>query len=322
MSKVLVTGANGFIGSRFVHFLNEKMNNAVICVDVVPIEKRPQPLEGAKFENFFHPDELPEYLRSASAKEIGWVVHMGAISSTTETNWNNLLKHNIELSQYLFSWCAQKQKPLIYASSAATYGAGELGYDDATAPSELQPMNLYGRSKVEFDAWALAQSYQPPHWYGLKFFNVYGPHEEHKGDQASVALKAFHQIAQTGKLKLFRSYQPDFKDGEQKRDFIYVKDVCRGMFEIMEQRPKSDLYNLGSGKARTWLDLGRAAFAALDRPVAIEFIEMPEGLRSHYQYFTEAKMEKWQKQGLSPSAYTLESGIKDYAKYVETSKSS
>lgn len=308
----IVTGANGFIGSQFVSFLNQEGIQNIICVDPVSRDERPQPLAKARFQEMLHSDELPEFLKSRTARDVSWIIHMGAVSSTTETSWQRLLKYNVDYSKDLFAWCAQNEKPLIYASSAATYGGGEKGYDDTTDSELLSPLNLYGKSKVEVDRWATKQSSTPPHWYGLKFFNVYGPHEEHKGEQSSVALKAFHQIRETGRLRLFKSYRPEYRDGEQKRDFIYVKDVCRWMGELMERRPDSGIYNMGYGRAQTWMELAAASFSALGLPPHIEFIDMPESLREHYQYFTEAVMTRWLSQGLSQPKFPLYEGIKDY----------
>jgi ADP-L-glycero-D-manno-heptose 6-epimerase len=309
----IVTGANGFIGSQMVRELNRRGIHDIIVVDPVTPQERPAPLAGTRFTKFLHRDELWDFLASASARDkVEWIVHMGANSSTTETNWDHLLEVNTHYTQKIFEWCATNTKPLIYASSAATYGAGEQGYDDETDSEKLKPLNLYGESKVLFDRWAVKQKNHPPHWYGLKFFNVYGPGEDHKGAMSSVAFKAFHQIRQSGKLQLFRSYRPQFKDGEQKRDFIYVKEVTNWMWELTMKTPASGIYNMGTGKARSWVDLARAVFSAMEKPEKIEFIEMPESLREQYQYFTEAKMDKWVRNGLSPSHWSLEEGVRDY----------
>jgi ADP-L-glycero-D-manno-heptose 6-epimerase len=201
---------------------------------------------------------------------------------------------------------------LIYASSAATYGAGELGYDDRLDSEKLKPLNLYGESKVQMDRWAVQQKATPVHWYGLKFFNVYGPNEAHKGSMSSVAYKAFHQIRETGEMKLFKSYVPEFKHGEQKRDFVYVKDVSAWHLELMQKLPLSGIYNMGYGRARTWQDLARATFKALQKPEKIDFIDMPENIRGQYQYFTEAAMSRWKTLGMSAPRWSLEEGVRDY----------
>lgn len=310
---IILTGANGFIGSQMLKLLNEKEpSTPVIAVDLVPPSERPAPLKNRKFQ-FMDRPRLFAFLETAEARsQVTSIIHMGANSSTTETNWDLLLDINVGDSQRLWNWCNLHQKTFIYASSAATYGSGDQGYDDATESKELKALNLYGRSKVEFDTWVREQKQTPPHWYGLKFFNVYGPQETHKGAQASVAMKAFQQIRDTGRLKLFKSDRKEYKDGEQKRDFIYVTDICLWMYELLQKRPKSDIYNMGTGRARSWVDLATAVFKALDKPVQIDFIEMPPELKGQYQYFTEAKMQKWKSQGLSEIRYDLDAGVKDY----------
>jgi ADP-L-glycero-D-manno-heptose 6-epimerase len=222
------------------------------------------------------------------------------------------------------SWkrCAQQQIPLIYASSAATYGAGELGYDDNhDIVEKLQPLNAYGRSKNDFDKWVLKQTVQPPFWAGLKFFNVYGPNEYHKGRMASVIFHAFHQIKESGKVRLFRSHRPDFKDGEQLRDFVYVKDLTEVIWFLMNEKVSSGLYNLGTGKARTFIDLVKATFAALDKKPVIEFVDTPEDIREKYQYFTEANMSKLRNAGYFNTFTSLEDGVNDYVRnYLSQAK--
>lgn len=308
---IIITGANGFIGSQLCQYLNDQKRTDIIAVDVVSPKDRPAPLKNIRYQQYLDRKEVPAFLKT-KASEIDWIIHMGANSSTTETSWEHLLDVNIGDSQLYFKWCTKNKKPLIYASSAATYGDGEFGFDDRTDSEKLKALNLYGKSKLEFDRWANQQSSTPPHWYGLKFFNVYGPQETHKAGQASVVMHAFNQIKKNGSLKLFKSYRPEYKDGEQKRDFIYVKDLCLWMDELMQKRPKSGVYNMGTGKARTWVDLGKAVFKAMNLPEKIEFIEMPENLKNQYQYFTEASMEKWLDQDLTPPKYSLEKGVQDY----------
>jgi ADP-L-glycero-D-manno-heptose 6-epimerase len=203
-------------------------------------------------------------------------------------------------------------KNLIYASSAATYGDGELGYDDEIDFRQLKPLNLYGKSKAIFDSWTLGQHKFPKNWYGLKFFNVYGPNEYHKGPMASLVYKAYNQVAETSQLKLFKSYLPQYKDGEQMRDFIYVKDVTGWMDELIQKTPKSGVYNMGFGKARTWVDLAKSVFSSMDRKLKIEFIDMPDNIKNQYQYYTNAKMTKWFSQQLSQPKWSIEDGVKDY----------
>lgn len=317
-AMILVTGANGFIGSVLAYELWKlgkiSSSEELVLVDVVPKEQRPGLLRHLNEARFLHRLELADFLNSAAAREISAVFHMGANSSTTEKNWDHLLDVNVGDSQKIFSWCSERQIPLVYASSAATYGDGSKGYSDLTDPRELEALNLYGRSKNLFDQWALAQKQQPPYWYGVKFFNVYGPNEKYKGAMASLVYKSFHQIQKTGKIELFKSYREDFKDGEQKRDFVYVKDVARWMQELIETKPNSGLYNLGSGQARTWLDLARSVFKALGKEARIDFIDMPLELRDQYQYFTQAPMEKAWKAGLSAPQYSLEAGVWDYVR--------
>jgi ADP-L-glycero-D-manno-heptose 6-epimerase len=318
---VVVTGANGFIGSVMVWELNQAKIPVLAVVDLISLEERPEPLKNKKFSQFLSKDQLWDFLNSKEALEkISWIVHMGANSSTTETNADLLWENNTHYTQRIFEWCARNKKNLIYASSAATYGAGELGYDDTLDSEQLKPLNLYGESKVKFDRWAVRQAETPSHWYGLKFFNVYGPNEYHKGPMTSVPFKAFHQIQKTGSLQLFKSYVPEYKNGEQMRDFVYVKDVTGWMLELMEKKPVNGIYNMGFGKARTWNALGTAAFAALGKPVQIQYMDMPENLRGQYQYFTEANMSKWLKAGMSAPKWTWKKVSKITFKIISAKK--
>lgn len=311
---IIVTGANGFIGSAMVWELNQKGNHDIVAVDTISQEER-NLLKKRRYQLFLKKDEIWNYLASAEAKQkVTWIIHMGACSSTTETNKEFLWENNTEYTQKLFTWCAENGKSFIYASSAATYGAGELGFDDTTDSEKLKPLNLYGDSKVLFDRWAVKQTKTPPHWYGLKFFNVFGPNEYHKEGMSSVAYKAFHQIKKAGSLGLFKSHNADYADGKQMRDFVYVKDVVGWMNELMEKTPANGVYNMGYGKARTWLDLANAVFAAVGAEPKINWMEVPENIRNQYQYFTEAKMDKWKAQGLSEPKWPLEKAVDDYVK--------
>lgn len=292
--------------------LNKQGRSDLILVDIVEPSARPKLLGNTQFVDFLSLPRMWDLLATPAAKSITQVIHMGANSSTTEKNWEHLYENNFLTSMRLFQWCAQNNVPLIYASSAATYGAGELGYSDQLDPQQLHPLNLYGKSKVIMDQWVIRQEKTPPHWYGVKFFNVYGPNELYKGPMASLVQKSFSQILETGKIQLFQSYRPEFADGEQKRDFIYVKDSTRMMWDLMQRKPVNGLYNFGSGKARSWNDLAKAVFAALNKETNIKYIEMPKDLRDQYQYFTEAPMNKWTDQGLSGAQWSLEAGIKDY----------
>jgi ADP-L-glycero-D-manno-heptose 6-epimerase len=243
------------------------------------------------------------------------IFHMGARTDTTEQDEQIFDELNLHYSQKLWQQCVAYELPLIYASSAATYGSGEHGYrDEHEIVDQLRPLNPYGRSKNDFDAWALKQEEQPPHWYGLKFFNVYGPNEYHKGRMASVIFHTARQIRATGGMKLFRSHRPDFKDGEQSRDFIYVKDVVSVMIWLWQNYPANGLYNLGTGQARTFLDLAANTFRALDLEPRISFIDTPVDIRDTYQYFTEADMSKLREAGYDQPFYSLEDGIEDYVR--------
>jgi ADP-L-glycero-D-manno-heptose 6-epimerase len=310
---LIVTGANGFIGSAMIWEMNQAGLPVMAAVDTISRDERPLTLQKRKFDRFLLKDELWDFLNSPSTiANCQWIVHMGANSSTTETNWDHLYENNQLYTQRIFEWCSQHNKSLIYASSAATYGSGELGFSDATDAEQLRPLNLYGESKVRFDRWAVQQKSTPKNWYGLKFFNVYGPNEYHKGPMLSVPYKSYFQIRDEGKLQLFKSYRNDYGDGDQKRDFIYVKEVTGWMLELIKKTPASGVYNMGTGNARSWNDVARAGFAAMGKAANIEYVEMPKNLINQYQYFTEADMQKWQKAGLSPSRWPLEVAIKDY----------
>lgn len=310
---ILVTGANGFIGSAMVWELNQKGRFDVVAVDSVGRDEHDL-LKNRRIEKFLKKDEIWSYLDSPEGDRVDWIIHMGACSSTTETNWDFLKENNVEYTQRLFEWCARKGKSLIFASSGATYGAGDKGFKETIDPETLTPLNLYGDSKVIVDRWALKQTKTPPHWYALRFFNVFGPNEYFKGPMASLVFKAFHQIRSKGSLGLFRSHHPDYKDGEQLRDFIYVKDVTRWMWELTEKKPANGIYNMGNGVARSWLDLAKGVFGALDRPLQIDWMDVPVNIRDQYQYFTEADMTKWKAAGLSAPAWPLEKGVADYVK--------
>lgn len=309
---IVVTGAAGFIGSYLCEVLNAKGFNNLILVD-----------DFSKQEKIANHENLNSYQKIERSKFISWlnsteetidfIFHLGARTDTTEFRWEILEELNLAYSKAIWQLCASKNIPLVYASSAATYGNGEFGYDDNTEIlDKLVPLNPYGDSKNEFDKWVIKQDIHPPFWAGLKFFNVYGPNEYHKGRMASVIFHAFNQIQEKGEMKLFRSHNPEYTDGGQLRDFIYVKDIASVCLFLMNEKPTSSIYNLGSGTARTFLDLAMATFTALNKSLNISFIDTPEDIRDKYQYFTEANMTKLIATGYSSPFTTLESGVKDY----------
>jgi ADP-L-glycero-D-manno-heptose 6-epimerase len=321
-STIVVTGAAGFIGSCLTGFLNEKGFEQLILVDEFSRLDKVNNLLGKKFGHRVERDDFFQWLK-VTKPDIGFVFHLGARTDTTEFDYAVHQRLNFDYSQQIWDYCMMKQIPLVYASSAATYGSGELGYkDDHELPFRLEPLNAYGISKNEFDKWAIQQHSHPPFWAGLKFFNVYGPNEYHKGRMASVIWHAYQQIKNNGTVKLFKSHRPDFKDGQQLRDFIYVKDilnVCFWLMENFDKIPGNGLYNLGTGRARTFEDLVRATFSGAGEPVRILYIDMPEDIRDKYQYFTEARMEKLVKAGYEEPFYSLEAGVTDYVKnYLST----
>ena len=313
-SVILVTGAAGFIGSCMVGYLNRKGYHNLIIVDEFDDENKKHNYEDKKIIARVERNELFDWL-SKHAMHIDFVFHLGARTDTTEFDYTVLEKLNVEYSKKIWNYCVEKNIPLVYASSAATYGDGELGYkDDHELPYQLNPLNPYGRSKNEFDKWALKENKQPPFWAGLKFFNVYGPNEYHKARMASVIFHSFNQIKSSGKVKLFRSHKPGFKDGEQLRDFVYVKDVVDICYWLMNEKPAPGLYNLGTGKARTFKDLVTAIFTSLNKQPLIEFIDTPLDIRDKYQYFTEADMTKLRNAGYKEDFYSLEEGVETYVK--------
>lgn len=317
--KYLVTGAAGFIGDRMARALGLQ-GHQVIWVDAL------EHFENRTAEHPLLPDtqmvarqDLASWL-ARPENRIDGVFHLGACSSTTETNVEYLRKTNVEYSQMIWNFCSDQQIPLIYASSAATYGEGKNGYDDDESQMyKLHPLNPYGESKLIFDLWALEQEkkgYHPPSWCGFKFFNVYGYGERHKGKMSSVVIQAFDQIKKTGSMKLFKSHRDGIADGEQKRDFIYVNDVVDVMSFAMEKPIPRGIYNLGTGHARSFLDLAHAVFHALAIPPRIDFIDTPIAIRDRYQYFTEAKMEKLRTQGYQTSFTSLEDGVLNYIRQL------
>ena len=322
---IVITGTAGFIGSVMVQYLNVKGFTNLLLVDDFGVEAKRKNWEGKIYDHIVERSSLFEWLSRTETK-IDGCIHLGARTDTTEFDYSVHEALNLEYSKQIWQYCAEKNIPLIYASSAATYGAGENGYnDDHEGVSALKPLNPYGVSKNEFDKWALAQTQSPDHWTGLKFFNVYGPGEYHKGRMASVIFHAFNQIKQTGKVQLFKSHKPEYKDGEQLRDFIYVKDVVAvigWMLETMQGNHwppiNNGLYNLGTGVARSFTHLVTATFAGLNLEPNIQFIDMPLDIRDTYQYFTEASMEKLKAAGYKAGFTSLEDGVQDYvAHYLQ-----
>jgi ADP-L-glycero-D-manno-heptose 6-epimerase len=355
-ANIILTGAAGFIGSAMTAYLNGQGYLNLILVDDFGTEAKRPNWEGKNYAHIVERQSLEQWLHDWG-NEVDYVIHLGARTDTTEFDYSIHQELNVEYSQMLWRFCTDKQIPLIYASSAATYGAGELGYnDDHELSFLLKPLNPYGISKNEFDKWALEQAGDvrqdtldedgwvrddnhhtppegelvgaaPPFWAGLKFFNVYGPNEYHKERMASVIWHSFNQIKETGQVKLFKSHHPDFRDGQQLRDFVYVKDVVKVIIFLMENSKEanskfqtdsqkySGLYNLGTGQARSFYDLASATFRGLNLEPNIVFIDMPEDIRDKYQYFTEANMAKLRGAGYDAPFYSLEDGVEDYVRH-------
>lgn len=315
---IVVTGAAGFIGSYLVATLNKAGFDQLILVDHFDDPEKAKNLEGKKYLEQVNRDQFFDWVKNTDYN-VKHFFHLGARTDTTEMDYSIHKRLNLDYSIQVWEYCTEKQIPLVYASSAATYGNGEHGYIDShDIVKQLAPLNAYGRSKNDFDIWALEQASTPPFWSGLKFFNVYGPNEYHKARMASVIFHAYYQILKNDKVKLFRSHNPDYKDGEQIRDFIYVKDIVSICIWLMENQPSSGLYNAGTGQARTFNDLVTAIFHALNKPVHIEYIDTPEDIRDKYQYFTEADMSKLLKTGYNDQFSSLEEGVTDYVtNYLE-----
>jgi len=309
---IILTGAAGFIASNILEELNHRNYKDIVLVDdFSKLEKRVN-YEGKVYREKVDRADFPSWIEE-NHRFIQVVIHMGARSDTAEFDWSVFLELNLDYSKNVWKLCVEYGLPLIYASSAATYGMGELGYDDAHAMVPgLKPLNPYGRSKNDFDQWVLQQKKSPFFWAGLKFFNVYGPHEQHKRRMSSVVFQAYHQIESTGKMVLFRSHHPDYKDGGQLRDFIYVKDIVDVIIFLMEKRPQSGIFNLGTGNASTFLDLVNNTFSAMGIEPHIEFMDTPEDIRDKYQYFTEAKMDKLRSMGYEKPFTSLKNGVTDY----------
>lgn len=316
-SMILITGAAGFIGSVITKHLNDEGHQKLLLCDHFESGEKWKNLRNLKYDSFVQVEDLFAHPIWKKPQGIKAIYHMGACSDTTELNMDFLYKNNTEFTNRLLSLAAQKNIPIVYASSAATYGAGEQGYsDDHKGIPKLKPLNKYGYSKQLSDEWILNQVKKPKVWFGVKFFNVFGPQEYHKGKMSSVVYQSFNQIKTVGEVKLFKSHRPDFKDGEQLRDFVYVKDVVRAMVELIQAGKKkpslSGIYNLGTGEARSFHDLVKATFSAMDLSPQIKFIDMPAELQNQYQYFTQADMGKLKKALPKFKFMALEDAVKDY----------
>lgn len=318
---IVVTGAAGFIGSCLVSELNKRGYENIVVVDEFMDPEKDKNLEGKTIKQFVERDGFHRWL-DENHSSVDFIFHIGARTDTAEFNFDLLNRLNLAYTQELWDQCTHFDIPLLYASSAATYGLGEKGFVDShTIIGELEPLNPYGKSKNEFDRWAIHRPEQPPFWVGLKFFNVFGPNEYHKGRMGSVVMHAYNQIKKTGQMKLFRSHHPDYKDGEQRRDFIYIKDILDILFFFFNQKgnqEKSGIYNAGTGHAHTFLDLTEGVFEALEMEPTINFIDTPEDIRDKYQYFTEADTTKLRQAGFDQAFRPFKASIHDYvSNYLE-----
>jgi ADP-L-glycero-D-manno-heptose 6-epimerase len=315
---IVVTGAAGFIGSNIVADLEARGQGPIAVVDWFGEDERWRNLAKRKIDAYVRPEQIDAWL-AANAKEVTAIIHMGAISATTERDVDKLVANNINFTINLWDWCAEHQVPFLYASSAATYGGIETGFADdqsLEAMSALAPLNAYGWSKKATDivfARRIAEGRPtPPQWAGLKFFNVYGPNEYHKGDMMSVACKLYDQVMRGEQVRLFKSYRDGIADGDQRRDFVYVKDCVASILWLLDNPKTSGIFNIGSGEARSFLDIAKALARVVNRPVDVEYIEMPESIRDRYQYFTQAEMGKLRGAGMTAPFSSLEEGVADY----------
>jgi len=318
---IVVTGGAGFIGSNFIAGLEEAGGDPVSVVDWLGHEDKWKNLRRRDLDELVDPGALDGFL-ARRVGDITYVVHMGAISSTTETDADLIAETNLRLSQHLWRWCARHGVPLLYASSAATYGDGSAGFADDASPgalARLVPLNAYGWSKLAFDKWVAHQAAsadaKPPQWVGLRFFNVYGPNEYHKEDMRSVVTKAYPAAAAGKPVTLFRSHHPDYPDGGQKRDFVYVKDCVDVMLWLTEHREVSGLFNLGTGRAQTWLELMGALYGAVGRELDVKWVDTPVEIRDRYQYFTQAEMGRLRAAGYRRPFRSVEEGVADYVEH-------
>ena len=315
---IVLTGGAGFIGSCFLWKLNKLGISEIIVVDSLDTnDAKEKNLEKKRFKDYIQKDDILKLVKKNKLPSAEYIVHMGACSSTTLSDEEYFKKNNFEYSKILAQWAFQHKTPFLYASSAATYGDGQFGYDDSNETTyKLKPLNLYGYYKQLFDLWILKNGFESKA-AGIKFFNVFGPNEYHKGEMMSVVCKKFKNVKNKKEIELFKSYNPDYKDGEQKRDFVYVKDAVEIMYYFFNNPNKTGIFNLGTGLARSWNDIAHAMFSALGIKGEIKYIEIPEYLKEKYQYFTEAKMEKLKKSGCNFKFKSLEDSIKDYTRYLE-----
>jgi ADP-L-glycero-D-manno-heptose 6-epimerase len=314
-SVIIVTGGAGFIGANIVRALNAWGHRRILLVDRLRDNGKWKNLVGLEFADYMDRDDFLASIRTRSLPRPDLILHQGACSSTTERDENFLIQNNSVYSKALFDYCAEVGARFIYASSAATYGDGSRGYRDTDR--DLRPLNAYGYSKHLFDEWALGAEQKPPQWAGLKYFNVYGPYERHKGPQASVVLHGFDQIREAGHIRLFKSYHPDYADGMQMRDFVYVGDVVRVVRFLLDRPDVSGIFNVGTGRARSFYDLALATFRAMEREPDIRFIAMPENLQGRYQYFTEADMSSLRRAGFDEASTSLEDGVAEYVRFLQ-----
>lgn len=311
----IVTGGAGFIGSCIVRTLNDKGIEDIIIVDDIASTAKWKNIQNKKYREYIHKKNFMGLLEQEEYENISAVIHMGACSSTTELDFDYLWENNVGYSKALWRYCARKQIPFLYASSAATYGVGEKGFSDDTAGIDaLRPLNAYGYSKQVFDQWSLKQEEKPSQYVGLKFFNVYGPNEYFKGSMASMVFHGFNQLKETGKIRLFRSGDKNYTDGGQERDFVYVKDVCNVISYFLEHPEYSGIFNVGTGRAQTFSELASAIFYALDREPVIEYFEMPKELEGKYQYHTEADITSLRRAGYSFPFADVKRGVEDYVR--------
>jgi len=317
--KIILTGGAGFIGSCFLWKLNKEGIEDIFVVDHLN-ERKEKNLKNKKFSDYFEKGEFLRLIEKDKIERVDTVIHLGACTSTVETNAEYIIENNYIYSKILAEWCLRNNIRFIYASSAATYGDGENGFSDEDEITlKLKPLNLYGISKHLFDLWVVSNKLTGK-FVGLKFFNVYGPNEYHKGEMRSIVAKAYDEIVKTGKIKLFKSYRKNIKDGEQKRDFISVFDVINVIFFFMKNPTVSGIFNVGTGKARSFNEVANIIFSILGKTPSIEYVEMPERIKRQYQYFTEARVEKLRKAGYTENFSSLEEGIKSYIEFLRETK--